>query len=308
MLLRSWLVILLFSGLLGAQQQPSGHGRVHAEMRNVVYHYTNTIAVHIIYLEGELVPIGEEGLPIFEDPNSFLVDIRSAEMSISTAALANVMNQYAFAEPGAPIKAIRVSTHGGRLTIHGRLRKGDVPFESEGSLAATPDGEIRVHTETVKAIHVPVKGLMDLLGENIARMINMKKVRGIRAEGDDLILDPAELFPPPHIRGKLTSIAIRGNEVIQKYGGPPQPTIKMTGNYMAYRGARLRFGKLTMTDTDLMLIDMDPEDPLDFYLDHYWDQLAAGYTKISHNFGLRTYCRDYNKLTGTQKTARKVTR
>lgn len=308
MLLRSWLVIPLLSGLLGAQQQPSDQGRVHAEMRNVVYRYTGSIAVHIIHLEGELVPIGGDGLPVFEDPNSFVVEIRSAEMSITTDALANVMNQYAFAAPDAPIKAIRVSAQGGKLQIRGRLRKGDVPFESDGTLAPTPDGEIRIHTEKIKAIHLPVKGLMDLLGENIAKLINAKKVGGIRAEGDDLILNPAELFPPPHIRGRLTSIAIRGKEVIQKYGGPPEPTVKMTGNYMAYRGARLRFGKLTMTDTNLTLIDMDPQDPLDFYLDHYWDQLAAGYSKITHNFGLRTYCRDYNKLTAAQKTARKVTR
>ena len=77
---------------------------------------------------------------------------------------------------------------------------------------------------------------------------------------------------------------------------------------MAYRGARLRFGKLTMSDTDLTLIDMDPQDPLDFYLDHYWDQLAAGYSKITQAFGLYTYCRDYNKLTPAQKTAKKITR
>jgi hypothetical protein len=308
MLLRSLLVIVLCSGLLCAQPQASDHGRVHAEMRNVVYHYTDSIAVHIIHLEGELVPIGERGLPVFEDPNSFVVDIHSAEMSITTTALGNVLSQYAFRAPDAPIKAIRVSTRDGKLTIRGRLRKGDLPFESEGSLAATPDGEIRVHTEKIKAVHVPVKGLMELLGENLARLINMKEVRGIRAEGDDLILTPAELFPAPHIRGRLTSITIRGGEIVQKYGGAPQSSIKLAGNYMAYRGARLRFGKLTMSDTDLSLIDMDPQDPLDFFLDHYWDQLAVGYSKITHSFGLRSYCRDYNKLTTVQKTARKVTR
>jgi hypothetical protein len=308
MLLRSLLTIFFCSGLLCAQQEASDHGRVHAEMRNVVYHYTDSIAVHIIHLEGELLPVGEAGLPVFDDPNSFIVEIHSAEMSITTAALESVLSQYAFRAPDAPIKAIRVSTRGGKLTVRGRLLKGDLPFESEGSLAATPDGEIRIHTEKIKAMHVPVKGLMDLVGENLARLVNMKKVRGIRAEGDDLILSPAELFPAPHIRGRLTSIAIRGSEIVQKYGGAPQSSIKVTGNYMAYRGARLRFGKLTMTDTDLTLIDMDPQDPLDFFLDHYWDQLAAGYSKITHNFGLRTYCRDYQKLTTAQKTARKVTR
>jgi len=149
---------------------------------------------------------------------------------------------------------------------------------------------------------------MDLLGEQIAQLIDMRKVRGVRAEGDDLILSPAELFPAPHIRGRLSSIDSRGNRIALKYGGPPERKIRIPGNYMAYRGARLRFGKLTMSDTDLTLIDMDPQDPLDFYLDQYWDQLAAGYSKITQAFGLYTYCRDYNKLTPAQKTAKKITR
>ena len=65
---------------------------------------------------------------------------------------------------------------------------------------------------------------------------------------------------------------------------------------MAYRGAQLRFGKLTMNDTDLMIIDLDPKDPFDFYLDHYKEQLVAGYSKTTPSFGLRTYMRDFNKL------------
>jgi hypothetical protein len=51
-----------------------------------------------------------------------------------------------------------------------------------------------------------------------------------------------------------------------------------------------------MADTDLILIDMDPKDPFDFYLDHYKQQLAAGYTKETLDFGLRVYMPDYNKL------------
>lgn len=295
------LAVCISSILLSAQEKPPENGHVRAEIRNVVYHYTDSIAVHIVHLQGDLVPVGQPGLPVFEDPNSFVMEIRSAEISITTAALANVLNQYAFAAPDAPIKAIRVFTQDGKLKMHGRLRSGDVPFESEGSLAVTPEGEIRVHTEKIKAVHVPVKGLMDLLGENIAKLIDTRKVRGIRAEKDDLILNPAELFPPPHIHGKLSSIAIRGNEIVQHYGGAPAPFMKIAGNYMAYRGAQLRFGKLTMSDTDLTLIDLDPQDPLDFYLDYYWGQLAAGYTKITPSFGLRSHFRDYSKLSPTQK-------
>jgi hypothetical protein len=301
---RSFLVACIFITLVGAQEQPLEQGRVRAEMHNVFYHFTDTIAAHIVHLEGELVPAGKAGLPVFDDANSFFLEIHSAEISITTAALANVLNQYAFAAPDAPIKAIRVFTQGGKLKMQGRLRSGDVPFESEGSLAVTPEGQIRVHSEKIKAAHLPVKGLMDLLGETLSKLIDTRKVRGVRAEKDDLILDPSELFPPPHIHGKLSSIAIRGNEIVQEYGSGSAPAQKIGGNYMAYHGAQLRFGKLTMTDTDLILIDLDPQDPFDFFLAHYWDQLAAGYTKITPTFGLRTYARDYNKLKG-QRNARR---
>jgi hypothetical protein len=277
-------------------------------MHNIFYHYTDSIAVHIVHLQGELVPDGKAGFPIFEEPSSFVVEVKSAELSISTGALANVMNQYAFAAPDAPIKSMRVSTQGQKLKMQGRLRSGDLPFESEGSLSVTPEGDIRVHSEKIKAVHVPVKGLMDLLGETISKLIDTSKVRGVRAEKDDLILDPSELFPPPHIHGKLSSIAIRGNEIVLEFGGPAAPSLKIAGNYMAYRGAQLRFGKLTMNDTDLILIDMDPQDPFDFFLAYYWDQLAAGYTKITPTFGLRTYARDYNKLKGRQNAGHGNTR
>jgi hypothetical protein len=69
---------------------------------------------------------------------------------------------------------------------------------------------------------------------------------------------------------------------------------------MAYRGNRLQFGKLLMSETDMILIDPDPRDPFDFYLDRYKEQLVAGYTKIAPSFGLRVYMVDFNKL--KQKT------
>lgn len=298
------LLLLMIPALLAASSQPdAAPGAVHAEMRNVMYHYTEPIAVHISYLKGELIPTQPGGMPIFDDANSFTLSIESARISITTAALANVMNQYALASPDAPIKALSIFPNGDKLKIKGRLHsKGDLHFESEGSLSVTPDGEIRIHTDKLKAGHLPVKGLMDLLGESIAKLIDTRKISGLRADKNDLLINPAELFPPPHIHGRLRTISIVGNEVVQEYGTQSAPTVKLAGNYMAYKGEQLRFGKLIMTDADLVLIDMDPQDPFDFYLARYRDQLVAGYTKTTPSFGLRCYFRDYDKLTAKQKT------
>jgi len=65
---------------------------------------------------------------------------------------------------------------------------------------------------------------------------------------------------------------------------------------MSFSGNSVRFGKLTMENTDLTVLDLDPGDPLDWYQDHYKEQLAAGYAKINSNFGLRSYVKDFSKL------------
>lgn len=291
------------------QKESTKTNAVQTEMRNVMYHFTESVAVHILELHGALVPVRQDGLPIFDDSRSFNLEISSANITMTTDSLANVLNQYVFVASEAPLKDLTVTTEGNKLKVKGKLHsKGDISFETVGTLSATPEGQIRIHAEKVKAAHFPVKGLMDLLGLKIADLINTKKVRGVRSEENDLILDPQQILPPPHIEGRVTAIRIEGNQIVQVFGNKPNAELPLAfgGNYMAYRGAQLRFGKLTMSDTDMILIDMDPKDPFDFYLDHYRDQLVAGHTKITPEFGLRVFMRDFNKLRKEQRQIKKA--
>ena len=305
------LVAWSTAGVIGAAQINSGTQQppqVEVEMRNILYHFTDHVAVHIFSLQGKLVPAKQNGIPVFDDNRSFILAIRSAEIAISASALANVLNQHVFASPDAPIKNIALAIDGNMLKITGRLHsKGDIPFEAEGTLSLTAQGEILIHTQKIKAAHLPVKGLMDLLGLEVSDLINTQKVRGVRAEKDDLVLSPEQILPPPQIQGRVTGVKLKGDEIIQTFGGVTEDKglQQQSGNYMAYRGAQLRFGKLTMSDTDMMLIDMDPQDPFDFYLDHYKEQLVAGYTKITPEFGLRVYMRDFDKLQNRKRSKQK---
>jgi hypothetical protein len=286
-------VILSRDVPLGAKSQV-----VEVQMRNVMYHFTDGIAVHIRALRGQLLPTKGD-FPVFDDKTSFTLQIGSAEIAMSSLSLNNVLNSYVFAQSDAPLKNLSTTIEKGRLKIKGKLHsKGDVPFETEGQLSASPEGKIRLHTKRVKALHLPVKGVMDLLGIKIADLIKTGKVRGVKAEKDDLILDPATLLPPPHIGGRVTAVHLETDGIVQNFGHSSGSEVMRVpfANYMAYRGNQLRFGKLTMSDTDLVLIDMDAKDPFDFYLDHYMQQLVAGYTKETPSFGLHVFMRDYNKL------------
>jgi hypothetical protein len=87
---------------------------------------------------------------------------------------------------------------------------------------------------------------MDPLGVEIADLIKTGKVQGVQTDKDDLILDPAKLFPPPHIAGQITAVRLDGGELIQVFGRPAASAGMHVrfANYMAYRGNQLRFGKL----------------------------------------------------------------
>ena len=269
-------------------------------MRNVNYHFTDSVSVSIRHLAGELVPARPGEIPVFDDKGSFTIRIRAAEIAITADSMSRVLNEHVFARADAPIKDVSVTTDNQRLKIKGKLHsKGDIGFETESTVSATPEGKVRIHATKVKAAHLPVKGLMDLLGVELADLVNTNKVRGVRSEGNDLILDPEQVLPPPAIRGRVTAVRIEGDNIIQVFGNVSRFAARLASgarNYMAYRGASLRFGKLTMSDTDLELIDEDARDPFDFYLDHYKEQLVAGYTKTTPQFGLRVFMPDCNKL------------
>ncbi len=294
-------ILFLASALaLTAQQhtqQPQNRA-VKVQMHNVIYRFNDAVSVHIRGLAGELVPTGGD-LPVFEDKNSFTMHLAAAEIAISSRSLATVLNSQVFARSDAPVKDISIRIENNLVKVKGKLHShGDVSFETEGELSATNDGKIRLHARKIRALHLPVKGLMDLFDLDLADLVKTGKVRGVQVEKDDLILDPAQIFPPPHIVGKVTEIRLQGDYIVQIFGSPQKyPWAKVPAqNYMAFSGNRLRFGKLTMDNTDMVLIDVDPKDALDFYLDHYQEQLAAGYTKITRNFGLRVFMVDYGKL------------
>ena len=283
-----------------AQKHDSSSANISVQMHNIRYHFTDAIAIQINDLDGSLVPSGGDPFPIFDDRNSFRLQIDSAQIFITLQSLAQALNSYVLARPDAPLKGVSLAIDQGELRIKGKLHnKGDIPFQMEGRLTPTEDGRIRVHAENIKALHLPVKGLMDLFGVTIAALVKTEKLPGISVDKDDLLLNPEQLLPPPHIKGRVTHIQLGGGGITLRMGNAaPRKRILETGNYMAYFGNRLRFGKLTMNGTDMILIDMNPNDPFDFDLDHYLSQLVAGYTKITPQFGLRVYMRDYNRVHG----------
>jgi hypothetical protein len=275
-----------------------GNNPTQVEMVNVNIHLDPALVLHVHHLSGQFLPTKKGHPPAFDDKLSYIVAIDSAEVGVSAASMSYALNTYVFNAPDAPLKNLTLSIEGSQIKQTGTLNKGPgIPFEMTGAISATADGRIRIQPTQVKAAHLAVKGVMSLLGLDMAKLVNTRKTKGVSVEGNDIMIDPAQMLPPPMMRGHITAVSVQGNEIMQTFGTARKTQAgQLSGNYMYYRGGVLRFGKLTMNDTDMRLIDADPTDPFDFFPDHYQDQLVAGYSMTTRTGGLLVYMPDYGKI------------
>ena len=274
-------------------------GSPRTEMRNVQLQALPGVVLEIRRLRGQLQPTRGNDVAFFDDPTTFEIRIDSAEIAASPKSLERLMNDVTFNYPKAPLKDLHITIEDGKVRQSGRMEKKiPIHFETLSEVSVTPEGKIRLHPVKIKADGVPVKKLLDLLDIEMSELIKTEASRGVTLDGDDILLDPERLVPPPRIRGHLTEVRIEGDRIVQIFGGkgkdlsPPDPD---ASNYMYYKGGMLRFGKLTMGGADLQIVDADPGDPFYFYLKEYKKQLVAGYSQNTPSLGLIVHMPDYDQ-------------
>jgi len=278
---------------------------VHIAMRNVRLRVDRGIVLQIRDLRGTMLSRSAGQPPVFDDQRSYSLRIRAADMTIDMPSLATLMNRYVFGYQGAPLSDLSAApAPDGRLQLKGKLHKGlTVPFSSTLTASVTDEGRMRLHVESLKAAGVPAKGVLHVLGLELDDLVHLKNRHDVTIDGNDIVMAPGEALPPPEIRGRLSKVMVndRGLALTFSSAGEPEvsdgPRSGPTGrNYISFTGGTIKFGKLTMVEADLRLIDADPRDPFDFFPVEYQRQLVAGYSRNTAAGGLRTFMPDYDDL------------
>ena len=293
-------VALVASAAIACGTVEASKPSVEVDMRNVDLHITPQVELRIRHLRGRFVTAGARSAPYLDDPSSYTVAVDTGEVAVALPSL-NAIVSRALDRARSNVRRVEISVDdNGQLRQKGVVRKGvNVPFDMKASVGVTSDGLIRIHTESVKGFGVPVNPLLKILRVQTDDLIRVDPGHGIRVDGNDLLLDVSQLLPPPGFHGRLTSVRVDRGALTQVFGSgttrpiSPDATAK---NHIYWRGGQLAFGKLTMTDTDLELVDEDPRDPFDFSVDRWNEQLVAGYSKTTADRGLRAHMPDYNDL------------
>ncbi len=282
---------------------PQSQSPTYVSMSNVFLRMDPELGVTVKSLEGILKPKRAGDPVIFDDITSFVTQISRAEMIIDEKNITTLKNKYTFNFPDSPIKDVSISFLPGRLRMSGKLKQVVwVPFSMEGTISPTADGKLKLVPDDIRTAGIPVKSLLKFIGLTTSKLISISSERGLTFAGNDVLLDPSLLFPPPRVEGRIVAAEItQGQMRIVFAGGQPNPRRALPDpgapNYMHVYGGNVLIMNELQYGAEMQMVDMRPESDFDFYMQNYRQQLQAGYVKVVNDKGtLITLMPDYKDI------------
>lgn len=245
---------------------------------------------YIRWIRGKMVRSNPRKHASFDDPESFVLEIDKGVIRVKMQDVVDFLNSGA--EGDSPLKNITMKADGDLLKVHGTMHKiVSLPVEIVGRLSPQADGRVKFGLTKINVLKIPMKGLLGGFHVELADLVKKTHVVGIEVVDNDIFFETQRLLPPPHIRGKMTTVKLMSPDIEVIYGaaGNDEARLSQWHNFLRLRGGTIDFGKLTMKNTDLTMIDASKDDWFDLDLVNYQAQLVNGYSRITPQAGLEIF-------------------
>ena len=257
--------------------------------------------VYVRWLNGRLTRTHRNVNPSFDEPDSFVIDIKTGVLRANIGDIGNYLNVSGLGN--SPLKNVTLSGDGDQIELKGTLHKViPLSIEMTGTLAIVPDNKIQIHVTKLDVLKIPVKGLLGDFHLKLADLFHPQGIAGLQVSGNDILLDTETLLPPPHIRGNLTAVRIVNPDLEEVYGSAEKDVtrVEQWRNFLRLSNGSIDFGKLTMHHVDLVMIDISNDAWFDLDLANYQAQLVNGYTRMTPEAGLQIFMPDVDELPQTK--------
>lgn len=264
--------------------------------------------IYIRWILGQLLRTQANVVPSLDEPESFVLLIEKGVIHANLGDLGIFLNSGV--SPTFPLKKVNITGDGDQIKLTGILHKLLVPLPVEvlSTISATPDGRVHLHVTKINVLKIPLKALLGGLHVTINDVMGSSPIPGIEVSANDLFFDTTKLLPPPHIRGQLSSVRLANPDLVLVYGeaAADETRLAQWHNFLKLSGGTLDFGKLTMNDVDLTLIDASNDYWFDLDLVNYQAQLVNGYSRMTPEAGLEIFMPHLDPKTQT-KTIQSIT-
>jgi hypothetical protein len=253
--------------------------------------------VYIPWLRGNMLRTRRDVNPTFDDPESFVLEIKTGVIRANIGDIGNFLNAGGVAN--SPLRNITLLADNDHIKLNGTLHKLiSMPIELFGSVAASSDHRIQVHVTKLSVLKIPLKAVLGGLNISVSDLFHPKGIPGIEVSGNDIFFDTPKLLPPPHIRGELTKVRVVAPDIEEVYGNAEEAVtrVEQWRNFLRLNNGTIDFGKLTMHHVDLTMVDLSNDAWFDLDLNNYQNQLVNGYTRMTPEAGLQIFMPDLDNL------------
>ena len=257
--------------------------------------------IYVRWLRGNMVPTWPGVNPTFDDTETFYLDIKSGVIRANIGDIGIFLNAGSVAD--SPLKNIKLLADGENIKLKGSLKKLiPLPVEMLGSVSGASDNRIQVHVEKLSLLKIPVTGLLRGLHITASDLVGSRPISGITVSGNDIFLDTFKLLPPPHIRGQLLKVRVVSPDIEEVFGNAEETAtrVEQWRNFLRLRDGTIDFGKLTMHNVDLVMVDLSDDAWFDLDLNNYQNQLVNGYTRMTPQAGLQIFMPDLDIIAKTK--------
>ena len=257
--------------------------------------------IYVRWLRGNMIRTHPNVNPSFDDPESFVLDIKTGVVRANIGDIGIFLNAGGVAN--SPLRNITLLADGESIRMTGTLHKIiPLPVELLASVAATADNRIQMRVTKLSVLKIPLKGLLGGLHITVSDLFNPKGIPGIEVSGNDIFFDTFKLLPPPHIRGQLAQVRVVTPDIEEVFGNAEEAVsrVEQWGNFLRLNDGTIDFGKLTMHHVDLIMVDLSNDAWFDLDLNNYQNQLVNGYTRMTPQAGVQIFMPDLDTLPKTK--------
>jgi hypothetical protein len=105
-----------------------------------------------------------------------------------------------------------IKTKGSDMVISGK-RKGmiSIPFELSGPLDVVNGRVLRLQVKKIKAAGIESKGLLDMLGVHLTKMLHPDESKGVTVQDNAILVDTEAIA---NVKGQIARAQISGNNLV----------------------------------------------------------------------------------------------
>jgi hypothetical protein len=291
---------LLTTFLRGDTTQVSGASGTLIRMQNVRFKWSDRVYIDTGNMAVRAVPL-QGGTVDFDEPESFRLSLQQSVVRIRPDVLEGMFNESVFNYPHSKLRNLKVTLAPAdtehRVHVKGSVNVGVwIPFTMSADLSVdTKTNTLVMDISGLKVLGMfPASALIKLKPFHLENIISLPPNKSVLVEGNQLMVKPLGLFPPPRIEGTMSDIAVEGDGIRLRFAGSSIPAPEASApNYVFLKGGTSEFGRFRMVDTDILILDESPTDPFVFSLAHYADMIPRSKVELHDTKSVRITMPDF---------------